>query len=190
MGNHDKKQLLDCPIENFGVLLQPLGANDLEQVRGWRNHPDVAQHMLDRQKITRQGQQDWFEKIKTDHSQKHYLIHYRSESIGVINIKAVDEQDLAAATTIEVGLYLAPESRYRGTVLAFCPALAINQLCFEQLGCQQLQATVLAENNTALRFNQQLGYRIVDSSDQLISMVMGKEDYQQSLASLSKVIRV
>ena len=134
-------------------------------------------------------QQTWFQRIQQNTSQQHYMIEYREQAIGVINIKAAVNEALEHASTIEVGMYLAPDSRYRGTVLAFSPALAINRYCFEVLACKQLQAVVLADNTKAIRFNEQLGYEVSQVSQDSITQLMSYKNYQRAVSELKKVIR-
>lgn len=176
-------------ISQFGVSLLPLTESHLEMVRQWRNHPEVARYMFSQAPISEQQQQAWFDKVKEDVSQQHYVIDYRGEAIGVINGKSMSGQALSDAELIEVGMYLAPESRYRGTVLAFCPALAFNDYCFKHWHCQRLQAEVLPENSAALRFNQQLGYSEIERLPGKVVLQLTQENFQAASKTLSSIIR-
>jgi UDP-4-amino-4,6-dideoxy-N-acetyl-beta-L-altrosamine N-acetyltransferase len=176
-------------ITGFGVSLRPIQEADLETVRAWRNHIDVARYMIDRRRISMQQQRQWFARVKADTSQQHYLMVYREQAIGVINIKASDQQPLNNSQCIEVGMYLAPGSRYRGTLIAFAPAMAINQFCFQVLGVPQLKAVVLADNDKALRFNEQLGYEVAASTDGLVTLSLSAEGFQRAQQQLAPLLR-
>ncbi|MGK0442347.1 MAG: UDP-2,4-diacetamido-2,4,6-trideoxy-beta-L-altropyranose hydrolase [Pseudohongiellaceae bacterium] len=180
---------LKTKITAFKVSLIPLAEGHLEMVRAWRNHPDVAGFMLNQEEISESQQQAWFMAVNANVAQQHYLIEYKAQAVGVINIKSANGCSLIDANTIEVGMYLAPECKYRGTVLAFCPALAINQFCFDILRCEHLQAVVMPTNNNAIRFNGQLGYQQVSKDCRLMTMAMNRAQYQQAAEKLSAVIR-
>lgn len=145
-------------IRAFSVVLKPLHRDQLELLRQWRNDPVIAGPMLQQQKISADMQQQWFERIQHDQRQAQFVIYYKDEAIGACNLKSADDQMLGDTETIETGFYLA-HPKFRGTLLAFFPALALNQYCFESLNCKTLLAHVKLSNNAALRFNEKLGYQ-------------------------------
>lgn len=145
-------------IADFSVELRPLQPEQLEMLRQWRNDPIIAAPMLQQQYITDTMQQQWFLKVKADQCQAQFVIYYKDEAIGACNLKSADGQPLGHAETIETGFYLA-HPRFRGTLLAFFPALALNQYCFKSLNCKTLLAHVKLSNSAALRFNEKLGYQ-------------------------------
>ena len=48
------------PLMGFGIELAPITANKLEKIRAWRNHPDIAEFMKDKNIISAAQQQAWF----------------------------------------------------------------------------------------------------------------------------------
>jgi RimJ/RimL family protein N-acetyltransferase len=176
-------------ISAFGVDLTLIKKADIEQIRNWRNHIDVSRFMLNADYISEQQQLQWFLSQAEDPAQQHYMISYKDQKMGVINFRSSTNQPLKQSGCIEIGMYLDPTSRYRGTVLAFCPALAVNDYCFDVLGCELLQAVVLPENEQALRFNQQLGYVEKTRTEKLVYLTMNKNDYDTAKDKLKKVIR-
>jgi hypothetical protein len=68
-------------------------------------------------------------------------------------------------------------------MLAFFPALALNQYCFQTLGCTTLLAHVKLDNSAALRFNQQLGYQ--STEQQTFSTAAGPVVLQQMQLDLA-----
>lgn len=180
---------MDEMICQFGVELKRVSQEDLEMIRQWRNHPDVSRYMFSSELISEQRQREWFDRICLDNQQQHYVIYYKGEAIGVINGHSLNNRALQHAKGIEVGMYLAPECRFRGTVLAFCPALAFNQYCFEVLGCHYLQAEVLPDNQAALRFNRQLGYEMVSERPDRIILQLQIDEFEEARQQLSAVLR-
>lgn len=145
-------------ISEFSVELRPLQRRQLEMLRQWRNDPVIAAPMLQQQLISAEMQQQWFSRIQQDKRQAQFVIYYKDEAIGACNLKSADGLELGQSETIESGFYLA-HPRFRGTLLAFFPALALNQYCFGRLNCKTLLAQVKLSNHAALRFNEKLGYR-------------------------------
>jgi len=145
-------------IHAYGVTLAPVQQEDLALLREWRNRPDISAQMLDQRPISEAAQLQWFERIKNDASQQHFVIRYKNEPVGACNLKQPEGQPVIGSPVLESGFYLA-DPRFRGSMLAFFPALALNQYCFQTLGCTTLLAHVKPDNQAALRFNQQLGYQ-------------------------------
>jgi RimJ/RimL family protein N-acetyltransferase len=152
-------------IRAYGVDLTPVQATDLPQLRTWRNSPDIAAQMLDQRQISPEAQQQWFTRISADVSQQHFVIRYKDQPVGACNLKQPEGKAVTGSTVLESCFYLA-DPRFRGSMLAFFPALALNQYCFQTLGCTTLLAHVKLDNQAALRFNQQLGYQTTQQLSQ------------------------
>ena len=180
---------MDDLISGYGIELRRLTRDKLEQVRQWRNHPDVARFMVNQEPISEEQQHRWFHSIAGAVDRAYYLICYKNQEFGVINILAKDGRPLEESRIIEPGMYLAYDSPYRGTILAFCPALAMNDYCFERLHCQQLVAKVKRDNRAALRFNQQLGYRTTSQDEHYVRLELGRADHVKARQALSRFIR-
>lgn len=165
-------------LAGYQVELHPVEASHLELLRAWRNDPAISQFMLSDDKISEEQQLAWFKKIQRDNAQRHFVIYYKGNPIGSANIKACGVNvSLAQAKVIEPGLYIG-EEKYRHNILAFSPTLVLNDYCFDVLGVEKLIAVVKANNQAALKYNQQLGYKIVNQGD-LIDISLNFKDYQQ-----------
>ena len=174
----------------FNVVLKPLQSKDLEQLREWRNSPEVSSQMLDQTEITAKQQQQWFQRICIDRSQMQFVIYYKNHPVGACNLKSPTTSTLAESDCLDTGFYLG-DAKYRGTILAFFAALALNQYCFEQLIVKSLKARVKASNSAALRFNHQLGYR-VDSEQacsEMIAMTLKRQEHQTASTKFATFIR-
>ena len=171
--------VVSTPLAGYSVELLPVAEDDLEMIRQWRNSPAVSQYMLSRDEISQEQQLAWFKKLQRENNQQHWVIYYKNQAIGSANIKACYKgQELSTATAIEAGLYIADE-RYRGNIIAFAPALLINDYCFSTLNTGQMLAVVKPSNTAALNYNQKLGYKIQQRGE-LITLTLTKQDYQQA----------
>jgi len=70
-------------------LLRPLGPDDLELVRTWRNSPAVAQYMYTADPISAEQQQAWYARISHDATVQYWLIYHQSRPVGVANLYAI-----------------------------------------------------------------------------------------------------
>jgi RimJ/RimL family protein N-acetyltransferase len=176
-------------ISGYGVQLKTLTSDQLEMVRSWRNHPEVSRFMFDQQTISPEQQQAWFRKISHDEQCAHYVIYYRQQEMGLIYIHSADNTPLSQSKIIEPGMYLTYTSPYRGTLLAFSPALTMIDYCFDTLRCNHLIARVKHDNQPALRFNQQLGYKEVGREAGVIKLKLNPDTYQPERQRISRFLR-
>ncbi len=187
MTNSNLKGMLSPILEGNGVCLRAIEEQDLEMVRQWRNDPKISQFMLTQHTISIEQQKQWYEHIRDIETQQHFVIEYKQQPIGIANIRTLSGDQLLGAETIEPGLYIY-DDRYRGSFLAFCPALTLNDYCFDTLRCNKIIARVLPNNDAAFRFNAMLGYAEV-SREELITMELLKAQYQLSSEKIRKFIR-
>ncbi|MBR9884475.1 MAG: GNAT family N-acetyltransferase [Oceanospirillales bacterium] len=140
-------------FERYGMCLDSLQQQDIERVRQWRNDPKISSLMLDQTHITQEMQQRWFERMSEAEDQCYLLARFKGEPVGVGSLIAIDP----VAKVCEPGLYVYPDE-YRGNIVPFCLAFALNDLAFERFELERLYARVLDENIAAIRFNQAMGY--------------------------------
>jgi len=183
-------------VHAFAVDLVPLAEGDLERVRAWRNSPEVASQMLSQAYIDEASQRAWFACVHGDRRQAHFVIAYKGQPIGACNLKALGAGALGEARDVEVGFYVG-EPRYRGSMLAFFPALALNGHAFEVFAPERIVAKVRPENQAALRFNEQLGYvrggvEVAPASEGVVAlqtMTLDRDGHARAAAHFSKFIR-
>ncbi|MCV2885458.1 GNAT family N-acetyltransferase [Aestuariibacter sp. AA17] len=164
-------------LTGYQVTLRDVVENDLDQLREWRNLPEVRQFMLSDSTIDDEQQRAWFKKVQRDKTQRHFVIEYKGQAIGSANIKSRGNNiPIEQANVIEPGLYIG-EAKYRQNILAFAPTLLLNDYCFNKLGVTKLVAVVKPDNQAALNYNAKLGYKVVNQGE-LIDISLNFEDYQ------------
>lgn len=174
-------------IENNAVILREITIEDLELVRTWRNRPDIRSYMLTQDEISPQQQLGWFRHISAAENQQHFVIYYRHEKIGVANIRGSLGVPVESQTELETAIYIGNE-KYRNTLIAFLPAIVLNDYCFDSLGCAKLVAVVLPDNTAALRFNQTLGYQII-AKEPLVKMALERDRFMSATSSIRRLLR-
>lgn len=180
--------MLSSTLSGYGVELHALQEEDLELVRQWRNHPAVAIHMFSNEHISAEQQRAWYERVSRASDRAYYLFSYRGTPNGFASVTAPDGSSLDRAETLEAAIYLAPDSAFHGNLLAFAPALALNDACFSQLPCRLLQARVKAGNSAALRFNSAMGYHETSRRDGVVYLAMTAEDYFNATQQIKKLL--
>lgn len=163
-------------ITGYQIVLRQIQPSDLELLRQWRNSDFVSSQMISQDIISVEQQQAWYKNLAHHNDQRHWLIEYKSQPIGAINLKAVTKGDTVdTAKVLEPGLYIGA-SEYQGNIVAFAPTLAICDYCFNTLQLDKLVACVKKSNDGAIRYNEQIGYQVTKEGD-FVELCLRKEDY-------------
>lgn len=131
--------------------LRPLFPADLEQVRAWRNHPDIRAFLFTRHEITPEEHRRWYEAATADPG-RHLLVYEEaSQPLGFVSFAATRSPSVA-----DWGFYAAPGAA-RGTGGRL--GTAALAYAFDVLRLHKVCAEVLAGNAASLRFHEKLGFR-------------------------------
>lgn len=154
-------------IKKYDVTLKRLTEEKIETVRIWRNDPKISQYMEYREEITSDMQKKWFKTIDNDNN-LYYIIEYKDEEIGLINIKDLDTGKRSG----ESGVFIYAD-QFLNTDIAYRAHLCLFDYYFLEMGYEELHAHILDFNKRASRLCEFIGYKqIGDSSYSLV-----KDDY-------------
>ena len=108
-------------LENYEVKLVLLTQDKIEMVRQWRTDPKISQYMDFRGEITKEMQEKWFSNLNNGIDNFYWLIVYKDEEIGLINIKDVDYQNKTGETGVFIydDKYLNTDVAYRAHLVMF-----------------------------------------------------------------------
>ncbi|MCW8932297.1 MAG: GNAT family N-acetyltransferase [Gammaproteobacteria bacterium] len=181
-------------INAYRLKLRAITENDLEQLLFWRNSPEIRNNMLSQNIITLEEQKKWFQSIMNEHLDDfHFIVEYKESLVGYANYKPakniIHDSDSQGYEKGQTGLYIG-EKKYRGTVLAYCLALALLDFVFLELNEKEIDAVVLEHNQAAIRFNEKLGYKMLSNEEGLTSMNLKRANYFEAKNELLKTIRV
>lgn len=143
-------------LERHGIVLRQIGPDDIEQVRVWRNRPDVTRYMAYRDEITSEMQRQWYAGVQ-DRGDLFFIICDAGKEVGVIDIKQIDFQ----AGEAEGGIFMAGEA-HCNSLTPFRASLCTTDFAFEVLRLARLRAHILDDNPRAIRYNKMLGYEPTD----------------------------
>jgi UDP-4-amino-4,6-dideoxy-N-acetyl-beta-L-altrosamine N-acetyltransferase len=138
-------------------VLRPATDSDTDDIRRWRNHPQVRAMSLTAHEITPEEHAAWFAAARADERRRVLIFEYEGRPAGVVNFTAVDP----ATSTATWGFYLDVDGlEERGETL---PAWLDVQreaiaYAFADLGLDRLDAEVLAHNTVVRRMNRRFGF--------------------------------
>ena len=101
----------------------------------------------------------WFKKINNERN-LYYIVSYKGEDIGLINIKDID----ADYKVGEGGIFIYVD-KYLNTDLSYRAHLCLFDYCFENLGLQIVLSHILKENKRAQRFAMFLGSTLEEGQE-------------------------
>ncbi len=139
-------------IKRYGITLEKLRAEQAGLVRKWRNDPKIAQFMFHRGEITETMQKEWFASIDNEQN-FFFIIGYKDEPVGLINISSIDWENKTAYT----GLFIYEEN-FWGTDVPVMASLAMLDIFMLLLDIQSVYAKVKGNNTVAHNYNSSLGF--------------------------------
>lgn len=131
--------------------LRAMHENDLDLVLGWRNHPDVREHMFTRHAIAPQEHRAWFERSRVD-AQRHLLIYEASGvPLGFVSFAVGSHAQVA-----DWGFYAAPNAPKGTGQHMGCAAL---DHAFGPLALHKVCGRALETNEASVRLHSRLGFQ-------------------------------
>jgi len=168
-------------ISNYGIELISMTESDLEMVRAWRNQPDVSDYMFYQEEITEEDQKKWFDSLTL--SDAYLMIVTEGKKIGVINVKDIDWWN----RTGEAGVFIG-DQEYRNSPIAMQAVFALMDAFFFEFRFKALKATVRIDNENAIDFNEQLGYKILSKSGDKLNMEVYRSPYTEARTKFTIVL--
>ena len=160
-------------FKRYQIEFRTIEQEDIEQLRQWRNRDDIRLMMVDQSEVSHEQQQAWFEGLGMQTTRYHFALWFRDQLIGYANA-SVAESDVS-----NTGLYIGHE-KYRGSMLSLCVGVGLSEWCFEQLPITQINAQVVPHNQAALRFNESIGYRIVNQDKDWVFLSKTQQDFERA----------
>ncbi|PLY16317.1 MAG: hypothetical protein C0631_04080 [Sedimenticola sp.] len=173
-------------IEEYGVVLRQVTLDDIEMVRSWRNDPSVSKYMLFREHISQEMQQRWFEGVCA-RGDLYFILNFQGEDVGLLNLKDIDPRMRMA----EGGIFVVPNGLLNSH-LPYRAILCLLDFAFDVLRFRRVSAHILDDNKRAIRYNESLGYKLTDASQEGGGRLyfLEKEDYDSCSAKLKKILRL
>ena len=126
-------------------------AQDLAQVLGWRNHPEIRRYMFTRHEISFDEHRCWFERVSQDPTSQLLVFEQGKIEAGFVHFRGVSHGGVA-----EWGFYVAPDApKGTGRKLGHS-ALKFG---FDEAALHKVCGQALDFNEPSIRFHRMLGFR-------------------------------
>jgi UDP-4-amino-4,6-dideoxy-N-acetyl-beta-L-altrosamine N-acetyltransferase len=141
-------------INKYGITLNRLTKSDLELIRVNRNSLNIRKQMFYQSIISKEMQNKWFTSINNINNY-YFIVNHNCNKIGLINLKDIDFE----RRTGEGGLFIWNE-KYLKTYVPILSSICFIDFAFNILKLKEHFSQVKETNLTAIRFNENLGYRL------------------------------
>lgn len=136
------------------VIPRPLRAEDRDQLRAWRNLPEIAQWMYSDHEISADEHARWFAGALADPGRRYWIIEAKGRPVGLANLYDIDP----VLSRASWAYYLAdPAARGQG-VGAFVEYWVIEQV-FGEMGLSKLWCEVLIGNAPVWKLHESFGFQ-------------------------------
>ncbi|MDA9120723.1 GNAT family N-acetyltransferase [Flavobacteriales bacterium] len=139
-------------ITHGNMMLRSLEKEHLELVRNWRNDQLVNEHLLNREYISQEAQQQWFQKARTDNC-LYFIIEESKQPVGLLYASKISIEKRSFWGNVMMGNQLLKDSWASvKAVLLLCDFMLVH--CNFKL----IYSVVNKNNRPALAMNRRLGF--------------------------------
>lgn len=135
------------------IELREMTASDSDQVRRWRNLPEVARFMFTDHVVTPEEHAAWFDRALRDATCRYWIIVADGEDIGLANLTGIDHHHGRCSWGMYLASPLARGSGIGSYVLHFLLSYAFESLQLNKVSCE-----ILAMNEASLAMSAALGF--------------------------------
>ncbi|WP_301707372.1 UDP-4-amino-4,6-dideoxy-N-acetyl-beta-L-altrosamine N-acetyltransferase [uncultured Duncaniella sp.] len=146
----DKVKTYTVGEYSFVNFLQ-LDDETIENIRIWRNHPNIRKVMYNKDEISKEEHLSFIQYLNNTDSKLYWFVSKRDTPIGVISIFDIDEQSNRA----ELGYYLFPPNLNSGISVEFLATA--HRFLFKEIGLQSVYGGTNINNTDAKLLNEYLG---------------------------------
>ena len=164
--------------EKYGIKFHDLRLEHLEELRRWRNHPDIQRFMVYQDEITPEMQARWFTALESlravDEVESYAMLEFRGQLVGMTQLKKIDYPMRRAEGGI---IIFRPE--HQSGLIPYRAAIAGLDSDFLHRGLETVYATIRKSNSRARRFAKSLGYVFTDPDPDgdLLTATVSVTDY-------------
>jgi UDP-4-amino-4,6-dideoxy-N-acetyl-beta-L-altrosamine N-acetyltransferase len=152
-------------VTKYGVTLNRLTEDKIEQVRLWRNDPKISQYMEFQDYITPEMQKAWFKKIDNKNNY-YFIIEFDRKEIGLINIRDIDYEKREG----EGGIFIYDDF-YLNSDVSFRSVLCLFDFSFKTLELNQIIAHILVNNKRAIQYNKLIGFKKAENQENILNQL-------------------
>jgi len=141
----------------MNVQLRKICVTDIELIRKWRNSDLIKNVSYNRDDISPEMQIKWFESIKDNMSQLHWIINIEGTDAGYAAIKNIDLKNRRCEFA---SLYIADENFLLNGAGAIAQYKILNYMFSEYSEILKIHCEVLAFNKKVIQLHKRFGFLI------------------------------
>lgn len=174
-------------INQYGVTLKRITADDIELLRYWRNQQSVKMYMDYRDYITPEMQQKWFLSVNNKFNY-YFIIQFEGKQVGMINAKNFSYENGFG----EGGIFIWDADYINSFAAVFSTLALLNFVFFKIKLCKISQARILNDNERAKHYNQLIGYKLAPDQEKVYNQLytLTIDDYLKNGNKLNEAAKV
>lgn len=135
------------------IELVPVAQRHREDLRRWRNDPEVARYMYTTHQITKEEHAAWFERLLAADDRAAWVISMDGHGVGAVFLTDIDRANSRAMWAF----YLS-DPRTRGRGVGSATEFLLLDIAFVDMGLHKLSAEVLSFNQPVLEMHKKFGF--------------------------------
>ncbi len=151
-------------LEQYGVTLKRITADDIDLIRYWRNQSDIVNFMEYKDYITPVNQLKWFASVNNKFNY-YFIIRFEQKKIGLINVKNYD----AGVGFGEGGIFIWDKNYIGSFAAVFSSLCLLNFMLVKVNVCTKSRIRILRNNERAIHYNKLLGYKLLPEQEDEIN---------------------
>jgi len=137
------------------ICFNTIKETDLEQLRVWRNKPDVYRYMYTSPNLTLKDQQKWFDEKVTKDDNKYWIVSVDGEKIAYVSVYDIDKVNNRASWAYYIG---SPSCNGKG--IGSQIELNIIDYVFNNLKLNKLCCEVFSFNTQVIKLHEKFGFEV------------------------------
>jgi UDP-4-amino-4,6-dideoxy-N-acetyl-beta-L-altrosamine N-acetyltransferase len=136
------------------IVLRPVEATDKDQLRVWRNLPDIRAWMYSDHVISPEEHERWFNAALADPARKYWIIQVDGRPVGLANL-----YDIAPAHRKCSWAYYLADGSTRGKGVGAFVEFKVIEHVFVDHGLNKLSCEVLIGNEAVWKLHESFGFK-------------------------------
>jgi len=136
------------------IKLVDVTEKDIELIRQWRNSEEVAGYMYSEEKISKEQQKQWFNKVKDDKSSKYWIIEYNDKQLGLASLTGINKTLNSCYWAFYLG-----DTSVRGAGIGGKVEYNVLKYVFDYMKLHKLRCEVFTFNDKVIKMHEKFGFR-------------------------------
>lgn len=156
------------------IEFKELLREDIELVRIWRNNAQVNRNFLDRNSISAEQQQVWYDQINSM-KEMYFMVYYKKEKLGLFYLTNIDYNNKVAEPNGFIGITKYLDSFVAGEIL-----ISFFKFVFVELGFELLSGKIVASNTNFIKQHELMGAELeLDETNKVVRTKLTRKRFDE-----------